>query len=379
MQAIILCGGLATRLGETTKTVPKVLLNIAGKTVLEWQIRLLKDANVKEVILASGHLHHVLYERVGTDYMGVRVQYAKEEKRLGTGGAIQNAMRYLNPSPFFVLNGDVLLANFSPREMLRKFRRGMAGLLLGIRVADIRSYGEILSDADGKITAFREKPSVCRAGYINGGVYLFNETVADTFPKDRDSFSIEQDVFPNVPNLYTLQPMPIGLILGSRSGLRTPANTSRMGFSMNLDIFRAYDIRGIFGVDFQPNDFFEIARAFASCFQPKTVALGHDVRESSPQLWQHVAKGLQAVGVDVLNIGRVSTDMLYFAAVHHQTDAGMIISASHNPAEYNGIKIVRQHAAPCPRTPVSLMFEMQLKAELYRQKRKPPPRIPSIY
>ena len=92
MQAIILCRGLATRLGNTTRTVPKVLLDIAGRTVLEWQIQLLKDANVQEVILASGHLHNMLYERVGEYYAGVRVRYTKEEKRLGTGGAIQNAM-----------------------------------------------------------------------------------------------------------------------------------------------------------------------------------------------------------------------------------------------------------------------------------------------
>ena len=67
MQAIILCGGLATRLGEAAKTVPKVLLEIAGKTVLEWQIRLLREAGVTTVVLASGHLHDVLYEQVGDE------------------------------------------------------------------------------------------------------------------------------------------------------------------------------------------------------------------------------------------------------------------------------------------------------------------------
>ena len=205
MQAIILCGGLATRLGDATKTVPKILLEIGGKTVLEWQIRLLKDANVEEVILASGHLHHVLYERVRTYYAGVRVRYAREEKRLGTGGAIQNAMQYLRTSPFFVLNGDVLWTNFSPRDMLDKFHRDMTGLLLSVRVHDIRPYGEIVSDTDGRITAFREKQSVCREGYINSGVYLFKKTISDAFPRAQDSFSIEQDVFPNVPDLYTLQ------------------------------------------------------------------------------------------------------------------------------------------------------------------------------
>ena len=115
---------------------------------------------------------------------------------------------------------------------------------------------------------------------------------------------------------------------------------------MNRDIFRAYDIRGVFGVDFEPTDFYKIARAFADHFQPKIVALGHDVRESSPQLFQQVAEGFIDAGIEVLNLGQISTDMLYFAVVHYQTDGGIVVSASHNPAEYNGMKLVRRHAAP---------------------------------
>ena len=205
MQAIILCGGLATRLGEAAKTVPKVLLEIAGKTVLEWQIQLLKDVGVTETVLASGHLHDVLYERVGVNYAGIRIHYAKEEKRLGTGGAILNAMKQIDTSPFFVLNGDILLADFSLRGMLDRFHQGMAGVLLSVHVPDIRPYGEIVSDSDEKILAFREKQPTCAAGYINGGVYLFNETIADAFPNGQETFSMERDVFPFVSNLYAFQ------------------------------------------------------------------------------------------------------------------------------------------------------------------------------
>ena len=205
MQAIILCGGLATRLGETVKTLPKILLEIAGKTVLEWQIHLLKDAGVTGVVLASGHLHDVLYERVGEVYAGMCIRYAKEEKRLGTGGAIQNAMKQVGTSPFFVLNGDILLANFSLREMLTRFHEGMVGVLLSVHVPDIRPYGEIVADGDGKITTFREKQSTCREGYINGGIYLFDRSIADAFPKAQEVFSVERDVFPSVSNLWTLQ------------------------------------------------------------------------------------------------------------------------------------------------------------------------------
>lgn len=205
MQAIILCGGLATRLGNISKKRPKVLLEVGERTVLDWQLDLLKEAGVKETILASGHLHDVLYAHVGVCCQGMQIRYAKEEKRLGTGGAIVNAMQYIRTSPFFVLNGDVLVVDFSFQEMLKRFHEQMTGLLLSVHVDDIRPYGEIVSDSDGKVTAFREKRSVCRAGYINGGVYLFNQRIADAFPENQEIFSIERDVFPSVSNLYTLE------------------------------------------------------------------------------------------------------------------------------------------------------------------------------
>lgn len=115
---------------------------------------------------------------------------------------------------------------------------------------------------------------------------------------------------------------------------------------MNLDIFRAYDILGNFGVDFEPTYFYHIARAFAARFRPNIVAVGHDVRESSPLLWRHVTEALRDAGVDVLNLGQISTDRLTFVVAQYQTDGGIILSASHNPAAYNGITLVRHQAQP---------------------------------
>ena len=139
---------------------------------------------------------------------------------------------------------------------------------------------------------------------------------------------------------------------------------------MNLDIFRAYDIRGIFGVDFEPKDFYRIACAYANCFQPKTVALGHDVRQSSPQLWRQVVNGLQDSGAEVLNLGQISTDMLYFGVAHYKTDGGIVISASHNPATYNGMKLVRHHAAPISADTGLLDVRDALGSKLPFKKRK---------
>ena len=139
---------------------------------------------------------------------------------------------------------------------------------------------------------------------------------------------------------------------------------------MNHDIFRAYDIRGVFGIDFEPCDFYRIARTFALHFRPKTVAVGYDVRESSPLLWQNVVEGLIDSGVNVLNLGRISTDMLYFAVTHYQTDNGIIISASHNPAAYNGMKLVGRHATPISSDTGLFDLRDTLGSNILSQKRK---------
>ena len=92
--------------------------------------------------------------------------------------------------------------------------------------------------------------------------------------------------------------------------------------------------------------FTELHSLLRIAFSRKPSQWGRDVRESSPQLWQKVVEGLIDSGVDVLNLGQISTDMLYFAVTHYQTDGGIIISASHNPAAYNGMKLVGWHATP---------------------------------
>ena len=196
--------GLSTRLGAITEKAPKILLEIGGCTVLHHQLSLLKEVGVDEVILASGHLHDILYAAVGESCQGIRIHYAKEETRLGTGGAIKNAMRYLSASPFFVLNGDILLKDFPLSNLSRHFHSDMDGLLLGVFVDNISSYGEIVSDEGGKITAFHEKQATERQGYANGAIYLLPQSIADYFP-NRDVFSIERDVFPHAPNLYVLK------------------------------------------------------------------------------------------------------------------------------------------------------------------------------
>lgn len=204
MQAIILCGGSATRLGAVAKHAPKLLMKVKGRSILEWQCDYLKEVGVQELILATGHLHDLLQSSLGEFYQGIRIRYCKEDKKLDTGGAIKNAMRYIHSSPFFVLNGDVLWRNFSLNEMVSTFREDMEGLLMAVWVDDTRPYGEIISSNTGQITTFLEKPTTLQSGYINAGVYLFNNTIADGFPK-RDVFSLSYEVLPKLENLYAFK------------------------------------------------------------------------------------------------------------------------------------------------------------------------------
>jgi len=202
MNAIILCGGLSTRLKDITKNIPKVLLEIKGKTVLDWQLEKIKELGLNEVVLAAGHLSEVIKNTVGEERNGVKIVYAVEKERLGTGGAIKFALSHLrNPHlPTFVLNGDIL-TGVNLREMLMKLNPDREGVLMGARVEDASSYGTLFLDEKNRLLEFKEKEGKNIPGYINGGIYLFTHKAHQHFPEELNSFSVEYDVFPKMKEL----------------------------------------------------------------------------------------------------------------------------------------------------------------------------------
>ena len=113
-----------------------------------------------------------------------------------------------------------------------------------------------------------------------------------------------------------------------------------------LACFKAYDIRGRIPDELNEALAWRIGRAYAALLQPRQVAVGHDVRLSSSALSRAVAEGLQEGGADVLDIGQCGTEEIYFAAFHHRLDGGIMVTASHNPMDYNGMKLVREQAKP---------------------------------
>lgn len=115
---------------------------------------------------------------------------------------------------------------------------------------------------------------------------------------------------------------------------------------MNANIFKAYDIRGVYGKDFDETDAEKIGRATVDVLKLKTIALGRDARVSSPVLFEAFAKGAREAGADVIDLGLLTTPMVYFASWHLDVDAAVSITASHNPPEYNGMKIALKNALP---------------------------------
>jgi len=111
-------------------------------------------------------------------------------------------------------------------------------------------------------------------------------------------------------------------------------------------VFKAYDVRGIYGAELDEEGAQAIGRAFVEVFEPKRIAVGHDMRLSSPAMAEAVIAGAAEAGAEVLELGLVGTEMVYFAVGELGLDGGVAVTASHNPKEYTGMKIVRAGALP---------------------------------
>jgi phosphomannomutase len=115
---------------------------------------------------------------------------------------------------------------------------------------------------------------------------------------------------------------------------------------MKSSIFKAYDIRGIYPQEINEKDVYKIAKAYCELVKPSEVVIGCDVRLSSPSLKLAAIKAVTDLGIKVIDVGEISTDMLYFAVANYGYAGGFSITASHNPKEYNGAKFVREQSKP---------------------------------
>jgi len=167
MQAIVLAGGLGTRLRQVVPDLPKPMAPVAGRPFLAWILDRLVQAGFDRIVLAVGYRGDVIRDHFGRDYNGVPVAYSTEEEPLGTGGAIRLAAQCITESPVFVLNGDTFVEVDYGAMWSAHQRIGALMSLAVCRVPDTGRYGAVEIDM-GRVCGFREK-GIRRAGAQNAG------------------------------------------------------------------------------------------------------------------------------------------------------------------------------------------------------------------
>jgi NDP-sugar pyrophosphorylase family protein len=198
MPALLLVGGMGTRLRSAVPSTPKPLASVGDQPFLEILVRQLSAQGVGRVVLCTGYLADQVEEKFGNGQRwGIEIEYSKELCPLGTAGAIKLAQSHLkNATSFLVMNGDSFL-EIDLLELAR-FHRGHGGVatMAVVAVEDASRYGTVEMDARGRVTGLLEKAGSHCPGVVNGGVYLFNREVLDSIPEG--PVSLEKDVFPRL-------------------------------------------------------------------------------------------------------------------------------------------------------------------------------------
>jgi D-glycero-alpha-D-manno-heptose 1-phosphate guanylyltransferase len=198
-KAIMLVGGLGTRLRSVVSSAPKVLASIGERSFLELLIRQLRSQGIRNLVMCTGYLADQIESRFGDGRKwDVSIEYSKEEMPLGTAGAVKLAARYLRDIPeFLVLNGDSFLeVDFQGLMAFHRQQDGAIATMAVLRVENASRYGTVHMDAKGRIKAFAEKTGSETPGVVNGGVYVFDHSLLQHIPEGLAS--LERDVFPRL-------------------------------------------------------------------------------------------------------------------------------------------------------------------------------------
>lgn len=200
MKAVILAGGAGTRLQPLTTDLPKPMVSLFGKPVLEHILLLLRKNGVEEAAITLHYLPEAVTGYFGDgSHWGMKLEYFYEEQPLGTAGGVKACKAFLGDEDFIVISGDCI-CDFDLEEALRlhRERRAEATLLLH-RVAEPLEYGLVRTNEEGRVTAFVEKPGWGQVftDQVNTGVYLLSPSVLELVPEGR-SFDFSKNLFPEL-------------------------------------------------------------------------------------------------------------------------------------------------------------------------------------
>ena len=191
--AVILAGGLGTRLRGVVSDRPKVLASVKDRPFLSYLLQQLADSGIRKTVLCTGYLGGQIEKTFGSSYLGMQIAYSLESEPLGTGGALRQALPLLDTEQVLVLNGDSFCT--LDHQVFFDFhaqRRAAMSICL-TEVGDVSRYGAVKLDSRGRILAFEEKGASSGAGTINAGVYLIRRSVIAAIP-DAVAVSLEKEV-----------------------------------------------------------------------------------------------------------------------------------------------------------------------------------------
>jgi mannose-1-phosphate guanylyltransferase len=197
MKAVVLVGGEGTRLRPITETVPKPLVPLMDRPSLDHVLDHLARHGVHEVVLSSSYLETVFHAFIEARHGDPTITWITEIEPLGTGGAIVNALGYLDDEPFLALNGDIL-TDLDLTAMVAFHReRGSVATIALTHVEDARPFGLVPTGPDGRVIEFREKPAEPIPGDINAGTYVLEPSALRAWPVG-ENVSIERQIFPSL-------------------------------------------------------------------------------------------------------------------------------------------------------------------------------------
>lgn len=198
VKAVLLVGGLGTRLRSVVPSAPKVLASLGKKSFLELLVEQLRSQGIRRLVMCTGYLAEQIENEFGDGRAwDLSIAYSREEQPLGTAGAVKQAQQYLQDVPYFVvMNGDSFLEIDFGKLMDFHRRHDAIATMAVLRVENTSRYGTVQVDAGGRVIGFVEKTGSELPGLVNGGVYVFNQVVLQNIPEH--PASLERDVFPRL-------------------------------------------------------------------------------------------------------------------------------------------------------------------------------------
>lgn len=187
MEAIILAGGLGTRLRSVVSDIPKPMAPIDNKPFLEYLLKYLQKNGITRAILSVGYKWETIKEYFGDKFENIELIYSVEDEPLGTGGAIKKAMNHIINNDVYIINGDTFF-NVDLKSLALKDN---SKLILSLKyMTNFDRYGCVESDENGFVTEFTEK-GYRKSGNINGGIYLVSKNIFDKYELNQ-KFSFEE-------------------------------------------------------------------------------------------------------------------------------------------------------------------------------------------